>query len=270
VRPKVERLLFGLSSLALSCGATVVLMLFRLPTYMELFLVFVPMVYVEGQEDQLSVLRRCRWYWWGGILLYAASIFLVENFWDPSLFPPFTVYLSLLNVMDSVIFLAYLFRAASEIQAGETPAGVETADGTPFRRRDAVLGVTAVSVLPFLENAVIDWALHQGMEYLEYGHRPLWVFFCDMVAVAWIAVSYWFEKRTFTSGVWWFKKDENTQLLPGGRRAYLWSSALSVAVSLLAMGLCLWVGQRWAAALPLVNGAALWLGFRMLFFGREE
>ena len=93
MRPKVERLLFGLSSLALSCGATVVLMLFRLPTYMELFLVFVPMVYVEGQEDQLSVLRRCRWYWWGGILLYAASIFLVENFWDPSLFPPFTVYL---------------------------------------------------------------------------------------------------------------------------------------------------------------------------------
>ena len=43
-----------------------------------------------------------------------------------------------------------------------------------------------------------------------------------------------------------------------------------MAVSLLAMGLCLWVGQRWAAALPLVNGAALWLGFRMLFFGREE
>ena len=85
----------------------------------------------------------------------AISIFLVENFWDPSLFPPFTVYLSLLNVMDSVIFLAYLFRAVSEIQAGETPAGVETADGTPFRRRDAVLGVTAVSVLPFLENAVI-------------------------------------------------------------------------------------------------------------------
>ena len=85
-----------------------------------------------------------------------------------------------------------------------------------------------------------------------------------------LAVSGWFEKRTFTSGVWWFKKDENTQLLPGGRRAYLWSSALSVAVSLLAMGLCLWVGQRWAAALPLVNGAALWLGFRMLFFGREE
>ena len=115
MRPKVERLLFGLSSLALSCGATVVLMLFRLPTYMELFLVFVPMVYVEGQEDQLSVLRRCRWYWWGGILLYAASIFLVENFWDPSLFPPFTVYLSLLNVMDSVIFLAYLFLSLIHI-----------------------------------------------------------------------------------------------------------------------------------------------------------
>jgi len=43
-----------------------------------------------------------------------------------------------------------------------------------------------------------------------------------------------------------------------------------MAVSLLAMGMCLWVGQRWAVALPLVNGAALWLGFRMLFSGREE
>ncbi len=46
--------------------------------------------------------------------------------------------------------------------------------------------------------------------------------------------------------------------------------ASEVAVSLLAMGMCFWVGQRWAVALPLVNGAALWLGFRMLFFGREE
>ena len=43
-----------------------------------------------------------------------------------------------------------------------------------------------------------------------------------------------------------------------------------MAVSLLAMGLCLWVGQRWAVVLPLVNGSALWLGLRMLFSGSEE
>ena len=105
-----------------------------------------------------------------------------------------------------------------------------------------------------------------GLGYLNYNKSPL-LFVNVTILTLLLAVSGWFEKRTFTSGVWWFKKDENTQLLPGGRRAYLWSSALSVAVSLLAMGMCFWVGQRWAVALPLVNGAALWLGFRMLFSG---
>ena len=139
----------------------------------------------------------------------------------------------------------------------------------PFRRRDAVLGFLAVFPLPLWESHLIDRALREGLGYLNYNKSPL--LFVDVtILTLLLAVSYWFEKRTFTSGVWWFKKDENTQLLPGGRRAYLWSSALSMAVSLLAMGLCIWVGQRWAAALPLVNGAALWLGFRMLFSGREE
>ena len=57
MRPKVERLLFGLSSLALSCGATVVLMLFRLPTYMELFLVFVPLMWKarKGHRSMLTL-----------------------------------------------------------------------------------------------------------------------------------------------------------------------------------------------------------------------
>ena len=139
----------------------------------------------------------------------------------------------------------------------------------PFRRRDAVLGFLAILPLPLWESHFIDRALRDGLGYLNYNKSPL--LFVDVtILTLLLAVSSWFEKRTFTSGVWWFKKDENTQLLPGGRRAYLWSSALSVAVSLLAMGLCLWVGQRWAVALPWAKGAALWLGFRTLFSGREE
>ena len=116
---------------------------------------------------------------------------------------------------------------------------------------------------------MIDRALREGLGYLNYNKSPL-LFVNVTILTLLLAVSGWLEKRTFTSGVWWFKKDENTQLLPGGRRAYLWSSAFSIAVSLLAMGMCFWVGQWWAVALPLVNGAALWLGFRMLFSGREE
>lgn len=139
----------------------------------------------------------------------------------------------------------------------------------PFRRRDAVLGFLAVFPLPLWENHLIDRALCGGLGYLNYNKSPL-LFVNVTILTLLLAVSGWFEKRTFTSGVWWFKKDEDTQLLPGGRRAYLWSGAFSMAVSLLAMGMCLWVGQRWAVALPLVNGAALWLGFRMLFSGREE
>lgn len=109
----------------------------------------------------------------------------------------------------------------------------------PFRRRDAVLGFLAVFPLPLWESHLIDRALREGLGYLNYNKSPL--LFVDVtILTLLLAVSYWFEKRTFTSGVWWFKKDENTQLLPGGRRAYLWSSALSMAVSLLAMGLCLW------------------------------
>ena len=105
----------------------------------------------------------------------------------------------------------------------------------PFRRRDAVLGFLAVFPLPLWENHLIDRALCGGLGYLNYNKSPL-LFVNVTILTLLLAVSGWFEKRTFTSGVWWFKKDENTQLLPGGRRAYLWSSALSVAVSLLAMG----------------------------------
>ena len=85
-----------------------------------------------------------------------------------------------------------------------------------------------------------------------------------------LAVSYWFEKRTFTSGVVVVQEGRKYPAPPRGGGPISGAVRLSMAVSLLAMGLCLWVGQRWAAALPLVNGAALWLGFRMLFSGREE
>ena len=117
----------------------------------------------------------------------------------------------------------------------------------PFRRRDAVLGFLAVFPLPLWENHLIDRALREGLGYLNYNKSPL-LFVNVTILTLLLAVSGWL----------------------GGRRAYLWSSAFSIAVSLLAMGMCFWVGQWWAVALPLVNGAALWLGFRMLFSGREE
>lgn len=85
----------------------------------------------------------------------------------------------------------------------------------PFRRRDAVLGFLAVFPLPLWESHLIDRALREGLGYLNYNKSPL--LFVDVtILTLLLAVSYWFEKRTFTSGVWWFKKDENTQLLPGG------------------------------------------------------
>ena len=67
----------------------------------------------------------------------------------------------------------------------------------PFRRRDAVLGFLAVFPLPLWESHLIDRALREGLGYLNYNKSSL-LFVNVTILTLLLAVSGWFEKRTFT------------------------------------------------------------------------
>ena len=84
---------------------------------------------------------------------------------------------------------------------------------TAFRRRDAVAGCIAIGLLPFFENLVTDRVLYEQVGSLAYNSSPLH-FLSFLFFAVWLFTDYWFCTRTFTSGIWWFKRDENTRLRP--------------------------------------------------------
>ena len=135
---------------------------------------------------------------------------------------------------------------------------------TAFRRRDAVAGCIAIGLLPFFENLVTDRVLYEQVGSLAYNSSPMHFLGFILFAV-WLFTDYWFCTRTFTSGIWWFKRDENTRLRPEGQRTYWLCGGVSAALSLVCVGMLLWSGRWWGALLLPLTLALLWMGWKILF-----